>query len=80
MVLIVIRHGESEWNKLNKFTGTTDVNLSEYGIDEANIAGRMLKDYKFDFVFTSQLTRSFETSKLIMSQSKHEKINTNYVN
>ena len=74
MVLIVVRHGESEWNKLNQFTGTTDVSLSENGITEAKIAGKMLKNYKFDFVFTSQLNRTFETSKIIMDQSIHEKI------
>ena len=43
MKLVLIRHGESEWNKLNLFTGWTDVPLSEKGIEEARSAGRLLK-------------------------------------
>lgn len=69
MVLIIVRHGESEWNKLNKFTGITDINLSENGKKEAITVGKLLKDYKFDCVFSSHLNRAFNTAKLIMSEN-----------
>ena len=46
MKLVLIRHGESEWNKLNLFTGWTDVDLSEKGHEEAKAAGRLLKQVK----------------------------------
>ncbi len=49
MKLVLIRHGESEWNKLNLFTGWTDVGLSDKGVIEANEAGFALKDNEFDF-------------------------------
>ena len=55
--LVLIRHGESEWNKLNLFTGWTDVDLSEKGVYEAMAGGRELKKdgYTFDICFTSTL-------------------------
>ena len=49
MKLVLIRHGESAWNKENKFTGWTDVPLSELGEQEANEAGRILREEKYDF-------------------------------
>ena len=49
MKLVLIRHGESEWNKLNLFTGWTDVELSEKGVEEAKEASRQLKEAGFDF-------------------------------
>ena len=57
MKLVLIRHGESEWNKLNLFTGWTDVGLSEKGEEEAHEAGKLLKDnnYSFDIAYTSSL-------------------------
>ena len=49
MKLVLIRHGESEWNKLNLFTGWTDVELSERGVEEAKLAGETLKAKGYDF-------------------------------
>ena len=68
MTLYILRHGESEWNKENKFTGWTDVNLSKIGQQEALTAGLLLKDIKIDFVSTSKLSRTIETFKIIASQ------------
>ena len=61
--LVLIRHGESEWNKLNLFTGWTDVELSEKGVMEAMAGGRELKKdgYSFDICFTSTLKRAIHT-------------------
>ena len=56
MKLVLVRHGESEWNKLNLFTGWTDVDLSETGRQEAEQAGRILKDQ--DLILIS-VTRQF---------------------
>ena len=47
--LVLIRHGESEWNKLNLFTGWTDVELSEKGVEEAKLGGKLLKEEGFHF-------------------------------
>lgn len=65
MVFVVLRHGESEWNKLNKFTGLTDVGLSEQGKQEAIAAGMLLKNCFFDFIFCSQLKRTVHSAKII---------------
>lgn len=65
MVFVVLRHGESEWNKLNKFTGLTDVGLSEQGKKEARLAGDLLKDCHFDFIYSSQLERTIHTANII---------------
>ena len=61
--LILIRHGESEWNKLNLFTGWTDVDLTETGIKEAYEAGKLLKKegYRPEICFTSYLKRAVKT-------------------
>ena len=61
--LVLIRHGESEWNKLNLFTGWMDVDLSEKGHEEAKQAGRTLKEegYDFDICYTSYLKRAIHT-------------------
>lgn len=66
--LILIRHGESTWNKLNQFTGWTDVNLSSQGIQEAISAGKLLKnkDFTFDICYTSVLKRAIHTLWLIL--------------
>lgn len=63
MKLVLIRHGESEWNKLNLFTGWTDVKLSEKGNEEAIQAGKTLKaeGYDFDICYTSYLKRAIHT-------------------
>jgi len=61
--LILLRHGESTWNKENRFTGWTDVDLSEKGMEEAKKAGRVLKKegYVFDIAYTSVLKRAIKT-------------------
>lgn len=61
--VVLLRHGESVWNKENRFTGWTDVDLSEKGIQEANEAGQTLKKegYTFDIAFTSVLKRAIRT-------------------
>ncbi|MCA9398969.1 MAG: 2,3-diphosphoglycerate-dependent phosphoglycerate mutase [Candidatus Omnitrophica bacterium] len=61
--VVLIRHGESQWNKENKFTGWTDVDLSEKGVQEAQKAGEVLKSegYTFDVAFTSVLKRAIRT-------------------
>lgn len=63
MKLVLIRHGESEWNKLNLFTGWADVDLSEKGVEEAKAAGKLLKEegYDFDVCYTSYLKRAIHT-------------------
>lgn len=64
--LIIIRHGQSVWNKENRFTGWVDVELAEKGIDEAKNAGLKIKGYNLDLAFTSVLKRAQETLKLAM--------------
>jgi 2,3-bisphosphoglycerate-dependent phosphoglycerate mutase len=61
--VVLVRHGESTWNKENRFTGWTDVDLSEKGIQEAKNAGKVLKaeGYTFDLAFTSTLKRAIRT-------------------
>lgn len=68
--LILVRHGESEWNKLNLFTGWTDVELSETGRKEAKAAGQGLleKGVKFDICFTSYLKRAIHTLNIILDE------------
>ena len=61
--LVLLRHGESQWNRENRFTGWTDVDLAESGLAEARAAGRLLKaqGYDFDLAFTSVLKRAIRT-------------------
>src|SRR5271169_3192307 len=61
--LVLVRHGESTWNQENRFTGWTDVDLSDRGRAEAQEAGRLLRDggYVFDVAHTSVLTRAIRT-------------------
>ncbi len=68
--IVLIRHGESAWNKENRFTGWTDVPLSEKGIEEARAAGRLLKaeGYAFDCAFTSVLKRAIKTLWLVLEE------------
>ncbi len=65
--LILIRHGQSVWNAANRFTGWTDVDLSEKGIEEAERAGKDLREYRIDVVHTSDLIRAQRTAEIIMS-------------
>ena len=68
--LVLLRHGESEYNSQNRFTGWTDVNLSEKGISEARSAGKALKEngYEVDIAFTSVLRRAIKTLWLALEE------------
>ena len=68
--VVMVRHGESVWNKENRFTGWTDVDLSEKGIEEAKKGGRILKEngYVFDVAFTSVLKRAINTLHIILAE------------
>ena len=69
-VLVLVRHGESEWNRLNRFTGWKDVGLTEEGMAEAHRAGAMLKEtgQRFDCAFTSTLKRAHNTLDIILEE------------
>ncbi|MBC1499291.1 2,3-diphosphoglycerate-dependent phosphoglycerate mutase [Listeria weihenstephanensis] len=71
MKLVLIRHGQSEWNKLNLFTGWHDVDLSEQGVEEAKRAGELIKEagLQFDVAFTSVLTRAIRTLDFALAGS-----------
>ncbi len=77
-VLVLVRHGESEWNKLNLFTGWRDPNLTEKGVEEGHRAGKLLKaeGIKFDIAFTSVLTRAQRTLDLILGELGQTKLQT----
>lgn len=68
--LVVVRHGESVWNKENRFTGWKDVDLSEKGITEAQKAGKALKEkgFEFNMAYTSRLTRAIKTLNYILDE------------
>ncbi len=68
--VVLVRHGQSVWNLENKFTGWTDVDLSENGINEAKSAGKLLKEngYTFDVAYTSVLKRANHTLDLILKE------------
>ena len=68
--LVMLRHGESTWNQQNRFTGWTDVDLTEQGIREARAAGRLLKElgYSFDLTYTSVLKRAVRTLWLSLDE------------
>ena len=68
--LVLLRHGQSQWNLENRFTGWWDVDLTDKGIDEARAAGRMLKDKGFDFdrAFTSVQRRAIRTLNLVLME------------
>jgi 2,3-bisphosphoglycerate-dependent phosphoglycerate mutase len=68
--LVLLRHGESDWNRENRFSGWTDVDLSQKGVEEARAAGRLLKSggYAFDLAFTSVLKRAIRTLWLALDE------------
>jgi 2,3-bisphosphoglycerate-dependent phosphoglycerate mutase len=70
MKLVLLRHGESTWNKENRFTGWTDVDLTDKGRDEARAAGRLLRDegYTFDIAYTSVLKRAIRTCWMALDE------------
>lgn len=69
--LVLIRHGQSEWNLSNQFTGWVDVNLSDKGVEEAKAAGRKIKEagLEFDQAYTSVLTRAIKTLHFALEES-----------
>ena len=68
--LVLIRHGQSVWNATNRFTGWTDVELSQKGEIEAATAGEQLADVRFDVVYTSALMRAQRTAEIVMSKNR----------
>ncbi len=72
--LILMRHGESVWNKRNLFTGWVDVPLSKKGIDEALQGGKLIKDIPIDMIITSTLIRAQMTAMLAMSEHHSGKV------
>lgn len=72
--LVLVRHGESLWNLQNRFTGWTDVDLSERGFAEAHTAGRVLIEggYQFDLAFTSVLRRAIKTLWIVLEETSLE--------
>ena len=69
-ILVLIRHGQSVWNATNRFTGWTDVELSEKGEGEAATAGEQLAEVSFDVVHTSALIRAQKTAEIVMSKNR----------
>ncbi|MFG1306243.1 2,3-bisphosphoglycerate-dependent phosphoglycerate mutase [Xanthobacter autotrophicus] len=77
-ILVLVRHGQSEWNLKNLFTGWRDPDLTEQGVSEAKRAGALLKaeGLKFDVAFTSDLTRAQKTLGLILGEMGQEGVPT----
>lgn len=72
MILYIIRHGETEWNKMGKMQGRTDISLSEDGRKLAQ-NGRWIKNVKFDYIFSSPLERAYETAYIIIEEAETQK-------
>ncbi len=68
--LILLRHGQSQWNLENRFTGWRDVDLTPEGEAEAKKAGRLIKDYHLDRVYSSTLIRAWRTAQLTLSEAE----------
>lgn len=73
-LLVINRHGESTYNQENRFTGNSDVELTPLGKEEAHIAGRKLKDFKFDAAYTSTLKRTQESLQIILEEINQAQI------
>lgn len=76
--LVIFRHGQSQWNLENKFTGWVDVPLSPKGIQEAKDAGSKLKSFKFDYAYASDLKRAQDTLSLSLESAGHSPVETIY--
>jgi 2,3-bisphosphoglycerate-dependent phosphoglycerate mutase len=72
--LVLVRHGQSQWNLENRFTGWVDVPLSPKGREEATSAGKKLKDIRFDMMYVSHLMRAIQTLHYILLESADERI------
>ncbi|MFH1524156.1 MAG: 2,3-bisphosphoglycerate-dependent phosphoglycerate mutase, partial [Chloroflexota bacterium] len=68
--LVLLRHGQSVWNLENRFTGWTDVGLTEQGMGEAHTAGQLLRDkkYSFEVAYTSVLKRAIQTLWIVLEE------------
>ena len=71
--LVLLRHGQSQWNLENRFTGWVDVPLSKKGIEEAISAGKKLKDYEFDIMYVSHMIRAIQTLHYVFVESNSKK-------
>lgn len=69
-LLVLVRHGESKWNKLNLFTGWVDVPMTELGIKQVLKCGKLLSNIRFHVCFTSELFRGIETAMLVLLNNK----------
>jgi len=78
--LVLLRHGESQWNFKNRFTGWTDVDLTNNGVVEARFSGQLLKDknYSFNLVYTSVLKRAIKTMELCLAEMNLDDIPIKY--
>jgi 2,3-bisphosphoglycerate-dependent phosphoglycerate mutase len=72
--LVLLRHGESVWNRLNVFTGWVDVPLTVKGIEEATAAGRKLENFSFDVIYVSTLVRAMETAMIAMAYNHSDRL------
>lgn len=72
--LVLVRHGQSTWNLENRFTGETDIPLTELGRDEARLAGTKLRDIPFAHGFTSVLQRAIDTMTLLLETAKQTQL------
>lgn len=72
--LLIFRHGQSLWNLENKFTGWVDVELTEKGIEEAKNAGLKIKNFSFDFAYSSNLIRAQKTLEIALKIASHKSI------
>jgi 2,3-bisphosphoglycerate-dependent phosphoglycerate mutase len=79
--LVLLRHGQSQWNFENRFTGFHDIHLTDLGRSEASSAGKALKDLgiKFDHVFTSTLQRAYHTAEIALEQAGQKDLITRMV-
>lgn len=71
-LLVISRHGESEWNLLGKWTGLTDVSITEKGAEDSRKVGELLRGYKFDAVYTSNLKRTIQTLIAHLETMEHD--------
>jgi len=72
--LILLRHGQSQWNLENRFTGWTDVPLTDRGRQDAALSAKALKEFRFDMAFTSRLSRATETLDIILRELKQTRV------
>src|SRR3989338_2554575 len=77
--LVLLRHGQSTWNKENRFTGWTDVPLTKLGIEEAKKAGKVLKEngFEFEVVFTNLHKRAIDTTNIVLKELKLKGVQVN---